>query len=217
MMQLIQRDSQEVVPRLVADGVQVDAIITDLPYGKTACQWDTIIPFDVLWGLVDKILAPGGVFITTATQPFSSALVMSRPSWYRHEWIWDKVRPSGFLNSKQKPMSVHEHVLIFGASGVTYNPVMTKRNRPVTGKLYGWSEVNGGNRDAMSRERKTYSYRYPQSIIEFIKPQQETKNRHPTQKPVAFIETPILAAVIALAEISLFAIAATVYVVFWIL
>lgn len=96
----------------------VDAFITDLPYGTTACSWDEIIPFAPMWAEVRRTLKPRGVFVTTASQPFTSKLVMSNMSMFRYEWIWEKAIASGFLSAKYRPLREHENILIFseGAS-----------------------------------------------------------------------------------------------------
>jgi site-specific DNA-methyltransferase (adenine-specific) len=121
----------------------------------------------------------------TATQPFASALIMSKPDWYKHEWVWDKVRPSGFQVAKYKPMQRHENVLVFSKKGkrVNYFPIMELRDKPITGKVYGRS---GSSPLAYSDGRKrTYINKYPQSILRYNKP---SKSLHPTQKPVALFE-----------------------------
>lgn len=98
-IQLIHADCLDV------DWPQVDAIITDVPYGTTACKWDVIIPFDKMWAKIKGSLKPRGAFVTTASQPFTSALVMSNPKWFKYEWIWDKVnKTTNFVNAKYRPL-----------------------------------------------------------------------------------------------------------------
>ena len=80
----------------------VDAIITDLPYGTTACKWDTVIPFDPMWEAVKHVLKPNGAFVTTASQPFTSLLVCSNLAWFKYDMLWDKGNTSGFLNASKK-------------------------------------------------------------------------------------------------------------------
>ena len=114
----------------------IDLILTDLPYGTTACKWDTVIPFDKLWEMVNYLLKPNGAFITTASQPFTSALVMSNPKMFKYEWIWEKDRASGHLNAKKQPMKAHENILVFYKQLGTYNPQKTTGHKPsnVSGK-----------------------------------------------------------------------------------
>jgi site-specific DNA-methyltransferase (adenine-specific) len=120
MIDLRLGDCLEVMPQL--PDKSVDAIITDLPYGTTACSWDTVIPFEPLWVQVKRLLKPRGVFVTTASQPFTSALVMSNAEWFRYCWVWDKNTPTGFLNAKKMPLKQHEDLCVFSANGHTYNP-----------------------------------------------------------------------------------------------
>ena len=163
----------------------VDMILCDLPYGITACEWDTVIPFEPLWEQYERVIKDNRAIVLTATQPFVSALIMSKPDWYKYEWIWDKVRPSGFQIAKYKPMQRHENVLVFSKKGkrVNYFPIMELRDKPTTGKVYGRS---GSSPLAHSDGRKrTYINKYPQSILKYNKP---FKSLHPTQKPVALFE-----------------------------
>lgn len=128
-IQLIQGDCLQIMPTLEAG--RVDAIITDLPYGTTACKWDSVIPFAPMWEAVKHVLKPRGAFVTTASQPFTSALIMSNPSIFKYEWIWEKTRPTGFQFAKFAPMREHENVLIFYSSPPTYNPELKKKDKPI--------------------------------------------------------------------------------------
>ena len=109
----------------------VDMILCDLPYGTTACKWDVIIPFDKLWEQYHRIIKDNGAIVLTASQPFTSALVMSNVKNFKYEWIWNKSRPTGHLEAKNKPMKKHENILVFskGASvngcknRIIYNPI----------------------------------------------------------------------------------------------
>ena len=163
----------------------VDMILCDLPYGITACEWDTVIPFEPLWEQYERVIKDNRAIVLTATQPFASALIMSKPDWYKHEWIWDKVRPSGFQIAKYKPMQRHEHVLVFSKKGkrLNYFPIMESRDKPITRKVYGRSDSSPL---AYSDGRKrTYTNKYPQSILKYNKP---LKSLHPTQKPIDLLE-----------------------------
>ena len=105
----------------------IDMVLCDLPYGITANRWDTIIPFDKLWAIYDRVVKPTGVIALNASQPFSSALVMSNPKLFKHEWIWIKNRGSNFANTVREPMKEHESVLIFSKGKWTYNKQMQER------------------------------------------------------------------------------------------
>ena len=163
----------------------VNMILCDLPYGTTACKWDTIIPFEPLWAEYKRIIKKHGAIVLTASQPFTSALVMSNPKGFKYEWTWDKVRPSGFQVAKYKPMQRHENVLVFTSKGerVNYFPIMELRDKPVKGRVASSSEssplkYNDG-------KTRIYTHKNPQSIIIFPKP---NRTVHPTQKPVALFE-----------------------------
>src|SRR3989304_4274716 len=111
MFTLHNGDCLQVMPLLEAGSV--DAIITDLPYGTTACKWDTVIEFAPMWKEVKRVLKQNGNFITTSGQPFSSALVMSNPKFFKYEWIWNKSTARGHLVAKKRPMAQHENILVF--------------------------------------------------------------------------------------------------------
>ncbi len=160
-------------------------ILCDLPYGTTACKWDTIIPFEPLWEQYNRIIKDNGAIVLTASQPFTSALVMSNPKMFKYSWIWDKVKPSGFQVAKYRPMMRHEDVLVFGKGRVNYNPIMTPREKVKTSRVYSSSDSNPlKNNDGKNR---TYTHKYPQSILTFSNAVQKGKV-HPTQKPVSLFE-----------------------------
>lgn len=172
----------------------IDAIITDLPYGTTACAWDEVIPFAPMWEGVKRVLKPRGVFVTTASQPFTSALVMSNPEWFKYSWVWKKTRGSGFINAKNRPISIHEDVLVFSPGtiangsdnrmtynpqGIIYAPYHKKRLKPMTAKKGGFL----GQRPSHVAEYDVEYVNYPTSVLEFPNPNDD--NDHATQKPVA--------------------------------
>lgn len=155
----------------------VDAIITDLPYGTTACAWDEIIPFAPMWAGVRRVLKPRGVFVTTASQPFTSALVMSNPTWFRYEWSWIKSHGNGFLDANRKPLKRHENVLVFSESQAVYYPQMTK-GKPYKSKTKS-KTASMGKFELV--ETINDGSRYPTTVLEF----DNDIGLHPTQKPVA--------------------------------
>jgi len=162
----------------------LDAIITDLPYGTTACKWDNVIPFAPMWEAVKHALKPHGAFVTTASQPFTSALVMSNPGWFRYEWIWAKTKATGFLDANRKPLKAHENIVVFSANGCIYNPQMVngsfhRRGGKNSGRVY--EQMHGAFRDFVTHDNKYY----PQSIINIGHP---VEVDHPTQKPIGLIE-----------------------------
>lgn len=160
----------------------VDAIVTDMPYGTTACSWDTPVPFDGWWQAVKHALKPRGVMVTTASQPFTSALVMSNPKWFRCEWIARKPAGTGYLNANRQPMKNHENVLVFAAGEHGYTPQMRsgKPYRATSGAVGGFvrDKTVGGYLTVNDGER------YPLSVIDF----KWEQGLHPTQKPVALFD-----------------------------
>lgn len=184
-------DCLEILPTLPGP---VDAIITDLPYGTTACSWDVVIPFVPMWEQVKRLLKPNGAFVTTASQPFTSMLVMSNLKWFRYEWIWNKVNVTGFLDVHKRPMKKHENILVFSKMQSIYNPILNGRAARSYGRLR-----QGTNRYATYKGEMASDFKqgvgYPQSIIEFQRPTNTTDEDyglHPSQKSLALYEYLIL-------------------------
>jgi site-specific DNA-methyltransferase (adenine-specific) len=171
----------------------IDMILCDLPYGTTACKWDAVIPFDKLWGQYERIVKPNGAIVLTASQPFTSALVMSKPKWFRHEWIWQKNRGSNFALLKWQPFKEHESVLVFSKETANYYPI--KEERSESGKsrcAYTFNNkvtsetINNQTFYNQDGERRSLdeNLRNPSSIQKF----NTEVGLHPTQKPVALFE-----------------------------
>jgi site-specific DNA-methyltransferase (adenine-specific) len=163
----------------------IDMILCDLPYGTTACKWDTIIPFEPLWEQYKRIIKDNGAIVLTASQPFTSALVMSNPDMFKYEWIWEKHQGTNPMSAKISPLKSHENILVFGYGKIKYNPQMEK-GTPYSGfnSDHFQSEVYGGGK-SVHRENKEGS-RYPKTVLRFTK--DKRKRLHPTQKPVALFE-----------------------------
>lgn len=173
------------MPTLAAGSVQ--AIIADLPYGTTQNRWDAVVPFGPMWREFERICVPNAVVALTASQPFTSALVMSNPKRFRHEWIWIKNRGSNFMNAVREPMKEHESVLIFSAGKWTYNRQMQPRSGGGVG-LVGKVVPHGGASDNYGSFKATKGVlpelRVPSSWQKF----NTEVGLHPTQKPVALLE-----------------------------
>jgi len=187
MNQIIQGDCLIEMPKI--PDKSIDMILCDLPYGTTACKWDTIIPFEPLWEQYKRIIKDNGAIVLTASQPFTSALVMSNPAQFKYSWIWDKKLATGHLNAKRMPMKKHEDILVFYSGVALYNPQLIKRQEGKrtnkgTGKIQGLNDSAYGIRKDSSGE---YDFRQPTSILE-ISNADRTKRLHPTQKPVALFE-----------------------------
>lgn len=192
MIDLRVGDCLDVLPTL-AEG-SVDLVLCDPPYGTTACKWDAVIPFDAMWAQLRRVVKPRGAIVFTASQPFTSALVMSNPKAFAHAWVWDKVFGANFVQAKRQPLKVHEDVLVFGLDGKqpSYSPQMTKRDKPIT---------KGGNKQsaaipiarteaakAFGESRKVYDEKFPTSVLQFSSRADHNRGHHPTQKPVALME-----------------------------
>lgn len=164
----------------------VDCIITDLPYGSTQCKWDSIIPFEPLWEQYNRVIKDNGAIVLFGTEPFSSHLRLSNLKNYKYDWIWDKVKGTGFLNAKKQPMRNHEIISIFYKRQCTYNPQKTyghKMKKSYRSKALQ-TEVYGDMKNDNTYES---TERYPRSIQVFSTDTQNS-SLHPTQKPVALIE-----------------------------
>ena len=169
----------------IPDG-SVDMILCDLPYGTTACKWDSIIPFEPLWEQYERIIKDNGAIVLTASQPFTSALVMSNPKLFRHQWVWDKKVSASFALCNVAPMKVHEDVLVFSRKKVNYYPIMTPKDKPITVK-HKQKQFETAPLQKRFDHPVTYDKSYPKSIIE-ISNRSEKRGLHPTQKPVALFE-----------------------------
>jgi site-specific DNA-methyltransferase (adenine-specific) len=166
----------------IEDG-SVDMVLCDPPYGTTACKWDAVIPFEPMWAGVKRVLKKNGAAVFTASQPFTSALVMSNVEMFAYEWVWVKTRITGVLNAKKMPVRKHEQVLVFCDSKATgtYNAQGLVPNGKVT--------KQGGNSDnygARSSEPYVQEWtNWPRDVLEIAS---EGNTVHPTQKPVALME-----------------------------
>lgn len=175
----------------------IDMILADLPYGTTACKWDTIIPFDKLWEQYERIIKPNSAIVLTASQPFTSALVMSNPKLFKYEWIWEKAVGSNFAALKYQPMKEHENILVFGIGTVKYYPIKEERkgggkerqkagyeNSKATAKT---GQFIGGVMDATKRTNSYDELRYPSSV-QYFNNRDKDRGMHPTQKPTELFE-----------------------------
>lgn len=168
----------------------VDMIMTDPPYGSTACAWDEIIPIDPMWKELKRIVKENAAIILTATQPFASLLITSNLKAFKYEWIYEKTNPKGFLSASRRPLTAHENVLVFSYGAEAYSPqkwripehLRTKRKHATSktsGEVYGDRDLVRWDDDGS---------RYPTSVIGFSNRVGRDGNYHPTQKPVALME-----------------------------
>ena len=186
MIDLYNGDCLEVM-KSIPDG-SVDMILTDPPYGTTVCKWDSVIPLEPMWEQLKRIIKPNGAIVMTAAQPFTSALVMSNPKMFHHQWIWDKKFAANFPQAKRQPLRTHEDILVFGVTP-KYYPQMIKRDTPIKKGANKGARIFGGE-SGLAREdydKKVYDEKYPDTILKFSS-RSEARGLHPTQKPVALLE-----------------------------
>jgi len=154
-----------------------------------ACSWDTVIPLKPMWKQIKRLIKSNGAIVMTASQPFTSKLVMSNLEMFKYEWIWDKVLTTGHLNSKIIPLKRHENILIFGIGKLNYNPEMTIRIKTRINKSNG-REFHGDGMHTYGKFKSinaTYNKRFPTSILK-VSNANKTDIQHPTQKPVALFQ-----------------------------
>ena len=171
---------------------KIDMILCDLPYGTTACKWDTIIPFDKLWERYERIIKDNGAIVLFASQPFTSVLVSSNLKMFKYEWIWEKSKASNFLLAKKQVLKAHENLLVFGKGSVVYYPQKT-RGKPYSGekragKKGSITDVYNDVPNPTFRNGSEDGLRNPRSVQYFKTAESEGKTLHPTQKPIALIE-----------------------------
>lgn len=164
----------------------IDMVLADPPYGTTACKWDSVIPFEPMWKQLKRITKKNGAIVMTASQPFTSALVMSNPAMFKYCWVWDKRVASNSQLAKNQPLKIHEDVCVFANGKLAYNPqglVDCEIIRSNANRSKGVGHVGSERKRETFVQKKTG---YPKSIQNF-KPNNINK-LHPTQKPVALME-----------------------------
>ena len=186
MTDLYKGDCLEVMKGI--ESGSIDAIITDPPYGTTACKWDSVIDFKLMWEQLNRIIKPNGAILLFGSEPFSSALRMSNIKNFKYDWYWEKDRETGFLNSKIQPMRKIELISVYYKKQCAYNPIL--RNKPIQNirpnKKFGKSQGTYGKHNSGERHRKIpLDKSYPTNLINFSR---DKNNKHTTQKPVALME-----------------------------
>lgn len=189
MINLIQGDCLELM-KTIPDG-SVDMILTDPPYGTTACKWDSIIPFEPMWEQLKRIIKPNGAIVLFGSEPFSSLLRCSNLKMFKYDWVWNKTKPQGFLNAKARPLVEHELIHVFSSGTctstsktMTYNPQGLFDVNVVLRNTDTESIGKRKSRESGSEYKQTRSG-YPRSILKYAHDQSKL---HPTQKPVALLE-----------------------------
>lgn len=178
------------VMKSIPDG-SIDAIITDPPYGTTACEWDSVIPFEPMWEQLNRIIKPNGAIVLFGSEPFSSALRMSNIKNYKYDWVWDKKVSGSPMLAKKQPMKIHELISVFNSK--IYYPIMQKKDI---------NTIKRQNRHNGDTPINTEHYKmkriwgksdvcYPKSIQQFKKEYNNQFKKqvfHPTQKPILLME-----------------------------
>jgi site-specific DNA-methyltransferase (adenine-specific) len=182
LSKLLSGDCLDVLPTIEDDSI--DMLLVDLPYGTTACKWDSIIPLDKLWVQYNRICKKNAAMVFTAAQPFTTILAASNLKYFKYEWIWEKPQGTNPMNSKIMPLKSHENILIFYRKKPTYNPQMWQ-STPYQGFVSETSKIGEVYGSAVSKHRDNPTgSRYPKTILRF----KQDKGLHPTQKPVDLME-----------------------------
>jgi len=188
MIDLHKGDCLEVMDELIEQGVVVDAIITDIPYGTTKCHWDSVIPFPEMWLRLNKLIKPNGAIVLFGSEPFSSALRMSNIKNYKYDWKWEKAQGVNFAQCNHMPMSVYEDICVFGNFGMSKNakiqPIYNPQNLTLLNKIKK-AKTSTEHRVCKNNKDHIQKYgNYPRQIQKFS----SERGLHPTQKPVALME-----------------------------
>lgn len=191
---LFNGDCLEVMDSLISDGVKVDLVLTDPPYGVTKCKWDSVIPFDEMWSRLNELGNLTTPFVLFGSEPFSSNLRMSNIKNYKYDWIWDKISHTSFMLAKKQPLNNIECVSVFYRKQCKYNPQMWKVSSDKIDKRKTFNESNCKdlwNSSITRKRRPDTGLRYPLRIVKYNSQGNECNNSnrvHPTQKPVKLLE-----------------------------
>jgi len=180
---LFQGDCLDIMPLIPDKSVQL--ILADLPYGTTACKWDSILDLNLLWKQYKRIIKDNGAIVLTASQPFTTKLISSNYEMFRYEWIWEKTLFSNFALVKKQPAKLHENILVFYKKQPIYNPQM-QEGKPYTDKPR--KRTMGIIDDAIGIKKaiENKGERYPSSVQKYSNGNNGTK--HPTQKPLELMK-----------------------------
>ena len=200
--QLYHGDCLEIMPQLIEDGVKVDLILTDLPYGITACKWDSVIPFEPMWDCIGKLTKKTTPIVLFGMEPFSTVLRYSKINWFKYDWIWEKDVHASFGIAKYQPLRYHEIISVFtnGGGKSEYYPQMIERKSPrIKQAIKNNYSFKTGHHEGIMVGAKNIDnpaskfnpdYKYPSSVLHFnkVKGNSHEKVAHPTQKPVKLLE-----------------------------
>ena len=195
MINLMHGDCLELMKN-IPDG-SVDMILTDPPYGTTACKWDSVIPFEPMWEQLKRIIKPNGAIVLFGSEPFSSALRMSNIKQYKYDWVWVKNRPTGAQHARNKPMNKFENILVFSLGSMGHKSILknkrldyypqgffkTGKTKTVKNKGFHGNHI-GARPNQVGKVYEVFSG-FPDNVLFYDK---EESHVHPTQKPVALLE-----------------------------
>ena len=162
----------------------IDLVLTDPPYGVTACKWDTVLDLPSMWTELKRVCKKRTPILLFAGQPFTSALVMSNPQWFKHTWVWNKNNSAGFFGAKYRPFIICEDICVFGNGRVNYWPIMEKREKIISVKT---GRVSENYNKYAAGFTNTYTHKHPKNLLN-IKSAPQKNKQHPTQKPVPLLE-----------------------------
>ena len=181
-IELIQGDCLEKMKDIL-DG-SIDMVLTDPPYGTTACKWDSIIPLEPMWEQLKRIIKPNGAIVLFGSEPFSSALRMSNIKNYKYDWIWNKKNTGCPVVAKKRPLPIHENISVFALRKASYYPIKTDVHIEREWKQYKNSDAIPIANPSSGKTKG----KYPKTILQDFSNANRRNRLHPTQKPVALLE-----------------------------
>lgn len=188
-------DCLELMPQI--ESGSIDMILCDLPYGTTACKWDTIIPFEPLWEQYERIIKLNGAILLFSSQPFTTALINSNRKLFKYEYVWVKNNCTNLVQAKRMPLRAHENILVFYKEQPSFNPTKIKRTENELKRISRSSKIENKKEDVYLKvigtnmqKRELAEYKLSDDVLHFNSVHGRDKNKleHPTQKPLALIE-----------------------------
>jgi len=171
--------------KTIPDG-SIDMVLTDPPYGTTACKWDSVIPFEPMWEQLKRVTKSNGAVVLFGAEPFSSFLRCSNIKDFKYDWVWEKEQGTGFARSKKQPLRKHENISVFYSKQPHYNSQGDKLDKPRKIKRKANSNNSSASDGLANSEERVsiYTYRTKHTLLRFNR----DRGHHPTQKPVSLME-----------------------------